>query len=368
MRDVGVVVWQDRVGAHPCPSVPKTSGSEGWSPHTGRHKALPLLTKEIDAMTLPVTFDDVRAAAERLRGVANRTPVLTSRTFNAQTGREVFFKCENFQRGGAFKFRGAYNRLSQLSAEEKRRGVVAFSSGNHAQGAALAAKLLGIPAAIVMPDDAPQVKLQATRGYGAEVIVYDRLTGNREEIARQLSEERGLTLVPPFNDPYIIAGQGTAALELLEDVPDLDAIVSPIGGGGLISGCATAAKGLRPQIAVYGVEAECADDARRSLREGRIITIPPPATIADGIRTQSVGTLTFSIMQQLLSDVVLVSDAEILEAVRFALLRMKIVVEPTGAVPIAAVMQNRIPTSARRVGVIVSGGNIGREVLAQVLG
>lgn len=317
-------------------------------------------------MTLPVTLDDVRAAAERLRGIANRTPVFTSRTFNAQTGREVFFKCENFQRAGAFKFRGAYNRLSQLSADEKRRGVVAFSSGNHAQGLALAAKLLGIPATIVMPNDAPAVKLAATRGYGAEVILYDRQTGNREEIARQLSEERGVTLVPPFNNPYIIAGQGTAALELVEDVPDLDAIVTPVGGGGLISGCATAAKGIRPGIAVYGVEAEEADDAQQSLRQGRIITIPPPTTIADGIRTEAVGTFTFAIMRELVDDIVLVSDAEILEAVRFVLPRMKMVVEPTGAVPIAAVMQNRIPGSARRVGIIVSGGNIDPELLSTI--
>ena len=312
---------------------------------------------------LPVTFADVRAAAERLRGVANRTPVMTSRTFNALTGREVFFKCENFQRAGAFKFRGAYNRLSQLSDEEKRRGVVAFSSGNHAQGVALAAKLLNVPAAIVMPDDAPPVKLAATRGYGAEVIVYDRLKGSREEIATQLSKERGMTLVPPFNDPHVIAGQGTAALELVEEVSDLDVLVTPVGGGGLISGCAIAAKSLRPQIAIYGVEAEGADDARQSLREGRIISIPPPTTIADGIRTQSVGTLTFAIMRALLSDIVLVSDDEIMDALRFVLPRMKLVVEPTGAVPIAAVMQNRIPASARRVGVIVSGGNIGADVI-----
>ena len=316
--------------------------------------------------SLPVTLADVRAAAERLRGIANRTPVLTSRTFNALTGREVFFKCENFQRGGAFKFRGAYNRLAQLTADEKRRGVVAFSSGNHAQGTALAAKLLGVPATIVMPDDAPRVKLAATRGYGAEVVTYDRLTGNREAIARQLVEERGATLVPPFNDPHIIAGQGTAALELLEEIPDLDALVSPIGGGGLISGCAIAAKGLRPQIEVFGVEAIGADDAQQSLRAGRIISIPPPTTIADGIRTESVGTLTFPIMRALLSDIVIVSDDEILDAVRFALTRMKIVVEPTGAVPIAAVMQNRIPTSCKRVGIIVSGGNISGELLGSI--
>jgi len=317
--------------------------------------------------SLPVTFDDVRAAAERLRGIANRTPVLTSRTFDALTGRQVFFKCENLQRGGAFKFRGAYNRLAQLSADEKRRGVVAFSSGNHAQGTALAAKLLGVPATIVMPEDAPRVKLAATRGYGAEVITYDRLTGNREAIARQLVEERGATLVPPFNDPHIIAGQGTAALELLEEIPDLDAIVSPIGGGGLISGCAIAAKAMRSHIQVFGVEAIGADDAQQSLRAGRIISIPPPTTIADGIRTQSIGTLTFPIMRALLSDIVLVSDNEILDAARFALTRMKIVVEPTGAVPIAAVMQNRIPAQFKRVGIIVSGGNISGELLSAIV-
>ncbi len=316
---------------------------------------------------LPVTFADVRAAAQRLRGVANRTPVMTSRTFDALVGREVFFKCENFQRAGAFKFRGAYNRLSQLSADEKRRGVVAFSSGNHAQGVALAAKLLNIPAAIVMPDDAPPVKLTATRGYGAEVIVYDRFKGSREQIATQLSKERGMTLVPPFNDPHIIAGQGTAALELVEEIPDLDALVTPVGGGGLISGCAIAAKALRPQITVYGVEAEGADDAKQSLARGEIVRIPPPKTIADGIRTESVGTLTFAIMRQLLSDIVLVSDAEIIDALRFVLPRMKIVVEPTGAVPIAAVMQSRIPPSMKRVGVIVSGGNIGMELLGSIV-
>ncbi len=318
------------------------------------------------AEKLPVTFDDVRAAAERLRGVAHRTPVLTSHTFDALTGRTVFFKCENFQRGGSFKFRGAYNRLSQLSPDEKRRGVVAFSSGNHAQGVALAAQLLHIPAVIVMPNDAPAVKLAATRGYGAEVIVYDRQTGNREEIARQLSSERGLTLVPPFNDPFIMAGQGTAALELVQEVPDLDALVTPVGGGGLISGCAVAAKGVRPPIAVYGVEAEGADDARQSLREGRIIKISPPKTIADGIRTEAIGPLTFAVMRERVNDIVLVSDAEILEAVRFALLRVKIVVEPTGAVPVAAVMQNRIPATARRVGIVVSGGNIDPPLLSSL--
>ncbi|MBI5304190.1 MAG: threo-3-hydroxy-L-aspartate ammonia-lyase [Chloroflexi bacterium] len=317
-------------------------------------------------MSLSVTFTDVRAAAARLHGIANRTPVMTSRTFDALTARQVFFKCENFQRGGAFKFRGAYNRLAQLNDDAKKRGVVAFSSGNHAQGVALAAKLLGIPATIVMPDDAPPVKLAATRGYGAEVIVYDRLRESREEIAKKLADERGVTLVPPFNDPHIIAGQGTAALELLEEIPDLDALVTPVGGGGLISGCAIAAKALRPAIQVFGVEALGADDAKQSLQRGEIVHIGPPTTIADGIRTQSVGTLTFAIMRELLNDIVIVSDDEILDAVRFVLTRMKIVAEPTGAVPIAAVMQNRIPANLKRVGVIISGGNIGGEVLGTI--
>lgn len=316
--------------------------------------------------SLPVTFADVCTAASRLNGVANHTPVMTSRTFNAMTGREVFFKCENFQRGGAFKFRGAYNRLAQLNDAEKKRGVVAFSSGNHAQGVALAAKLLNIPAAIVMPNDAPPVKLAATRGYGAEVIVYDHLAGNREAIARQLADERGMTLVPPFNDPHIIAGQGTAALELIEEVTDLDAIVTPVGGGGLISGCAIAAKGMRPSIQIIGVEAVGADDAKQSLARGEIVHIAPPNTIADGIRTQAIGTLTFAIMRELVSDIVLVSDEEIIAALRFVLPRMKMIVEPTGAVPIAAVMQNRIPANLKRVGVIVSGGNISSEILQMI--
>lgn len=314
-------------------------------------------------LSLPVTFDDVRAAAERLRGVANRTPVLTSRTFNTLTGRQVFFKCENFQRGGAFKFRGAYNRLCQLSADEKKRGVVAFSSGNHAQGVALAAKLLNIPATIVMPNDAPPVKLAATRAYGAEVIVYDRLRESREAIAKKLADERGVTLVPPFNDVHVIAGAGTAALELLEDVPDLDALVTPIGGGGLIGGTAIAAKGMQSTIKIFGVEAEGADDAKQSMQRGEIVHIDPPNTIADGIRTQSIGTLTFAIMRELLSDIVIVSDAEILTALEFVIPRMKIVAEPTGAVPVAAVMQNKIPGALKRIGVIISGGNISREVL-----
>jgi threonine dehydratase len=253
-----------------------------------------------------------------------------------------------------------------LSEAEKKRGVVAFSSGNHAQGVALAAKLLGVPATIVMPADAPAVKLAATRGYGAEVIVYDRLRESREAIAKKLADERGVTLVPPFNDPHIMAGAGTAAMELLEEIPDLDALVTPVGGGGLISGCAIAAKALRSQIQVYGVEAVGADDAQQSLRRGEIVHIEPPTTIADGIRTQAVGNLTFAVMRELLSDIVIVNDDEILDAVRFAITRMKIVAEPTGAVPIAAVMQNRIPGNLKRVGLIISGGNIGGDVLHTV--
>ncbi|HEY6042578.1 MAG TPA: threo-3-hydroxy-L-aspartate ammonia-lyase [Anaerolineae bacterium] len=315
---------------------------------------------------LPITFDDITRAAERLRGVAHRTPVLTSRTFDRQVGRQVFFKCENLQRGGAFKFRGAYNRLSQLSEAERKRGVVSFSSGNHAQGVALAAQLLNIPATIVMPDDAPPVKLNATRGYGATVVQNDRQTTSREEIARRLAAEHGYTLVPPFNDPHIMAGQGTAALELLQEIPELDALVVPVGGGGLISGCAVAAKAINPKIRIYGVEAEGADDAKQSLQKGHIVHIPPPATIADGIRTQAIGELTFAVMRELLTDIVLVSDAEILGALQFVMPRMKIVVEPTGAVGIAAVMQNKIPGSPARVGVVISGGNISNEMMREV--
>jgi threonine dehydratase len=312
---------------------------------------------------LAVGLDDVRAAAERLRGVAHRTPVHTSRTLDGLAGRELFLKCENFQRGGAFKFRGAYNAISRLSAEQRRRGVVAFSSGNHAQGVALAAQLLGAPAIICMPDDAPPVKLAATRGYGAEVRIFERATVDRDSFARAIAEERGMTIIPPYDHPDIIAGQGTAALELLEQVPELDAIVTPIGGGGLIGGCAVAAKGVRPQIRVFGVEPEGADDVRQSLEKGERVTIAPPATIADGIRTTSPGRLTFPIIQRHVERVLVVSDAAALDALRLLLLRAKLVVEPTGAVPLAAVLAGLLPAECRRVGIIVSGGNIDPAVL-----
>jgi threonine dehydratase len=312
---------------------------------------------------LVIALDDVRAAAERLRGVAHRTPVHTSRSLNELAGRELFLKCENFQRTGSFKFRGAYNAISRLDDEQRRRGVVAFSSGNHAQGVALAAKLLGAPAIICMPDDAPPVKLAATRGYGAEVRIFERATVDRDTFARAIADERGMTVIPPYDHPHIIAGQGTAALELLEQVPDLDALVVPIGGGGLIGGCAVAARGLRPAIRVFGVETEGADDVRQSVERGERVTIPPPSTVADGIRTTSPGALTFPIIRRHVERVLVVSDEQALDALRFLLLRLKLVAEPTGAVGPAAVIAGLLPPECRRVGVILCGGNIDPGVL-----
>ncbi len=314
----------------------------------------------------PITIDDIRAAAARLHGIAHRTPVATSRTLNERAGREVFLKCEHLQRGGAFKFRGAYNTISQLSDEERRRGVIAFSSGNHAQGVALAAKLLGVQAVICMPEDAPAIKVAATRGYGAEVRQYNRLKDDREAFTRAIAEERGLVMVPPFDHPNIMAGAGTATLELLEDVPDLDTILAPIGGGGLFSGTAIAAHGINPDIALFGVEPANADDTARSLRAGKRVSIPPPDTIADGLRPPMPGALTFPVIQQHAADILLVSEDEILDAVRFAMIRMKMVVEPSGAVPLAAVLSGKLPPSARRVGVILSGGNIDPSVRASM--
>jgi threo-3-hydroxy-L-aspartate ammonia-lyase len=315
-----------------------------------------------------ISVDDVRHAAERLRGVAHRTPVVTSRSLDALVGADVFFKCENLQRGGAFKFRGAYNRLACLAAEERKRGVVAFSSGNHAQGVALAARELDISATVVMPTDAPPLKVAATRGYGAEIVLYDRLTEDREAIARRLADERGLTLVPPYDHPLIMAGQGTAALELLEDVPDLDWLLTPLGGGGLLSGCAVAAKAMRPDIRLVGVETETSDDWVQSLRRGERVKIDPPDTIADGIRTQQPGALTFPIVRALVHTVTTVSDDEVRDAVRYMLLRLKLLVEPTGAVPIALVLSGRLQAlQGSRIGVIVSGGNADPALLAHIL-
>lgn len=325
-------------------------------------------------MTTPTTtdfaigIDDVRDAAQRLQGVAQRTPVVSSRTLNGIVGAEVFFKCENLQRGGAFKFRGAYNRLVQLTPEERGRGVVAFSSGNHAQGVALAARELGIAAAVVMPSDAPSLKVAATQGYGAEVVLYDRLSEDREAIASKLATERGLTMVPPYDHPMVMAGQGTAALELVEEVPGLDWLLTPVGGGGLLSGCATAAKAMRPSIQLVGVETETSNDWELSLQRGERVRIEPPDTIADGIRTQQPGELTFPIVRALVSRVMTVSDDEVKTAMRFMLLRMKLLVEPTGAVPVALVLSGRLPEMrGQRVGVILSGGNADPALLAEIV-
>jgi len=319
-------------------------------------------------VTLPISFADVQSAARQIAGVANRTPVVTSRTANQVAGCHLFFKCENLQRVGAFKFRGAYNALSRLSAQEKARGVVTHSSGNHAQGVALAAQLLGIKATIVMPTDAPASKLAATRGYGADVVLYDRQTRSREEISAQLAAERGLTFVHPYDHPHIMAGQGTAALELFEDVPGLDVLVAPVGGGGLLSGCATAARALNPAVRVFGVETESSNDWWQSFKTGERVKIPPPNTIADGMRTQQPGELTFPVVRQLVEQIVLVSDAQVVEALKFLLLRLKILAEPTGAVAPAAVLNRLIdiPPDAR-VGVIISGGNVDPGLLAELL-
>jgi threo-3-hydroxy-L-aspartate ammonia-lyase len=318
-------------------------------------------------MSLAIDFNDVKQAAQRLQGIAHRTPVLTSRTANEMAGAELFFKCENFQRMGAFKFRGAYNALAQFSAEQKKNGVCAFSSGNHAQGIALSAKLLGMPAAIVMPLDSPAVKMAATRGYGAEVITYDRYKEDRIAMGQKLANERGMTLIPPYDHAHVMAGQGTAALELLEDVGQLDKLIVCLGGGGLISGCAVAAKHLNPKIRVIGVEPEAGNDAQQSKRAGKIIKIDTPNTIADGAQTQFVGNLTFPVIQELVDDIVTVSDAQLIEAMRFSAAYMKMVIEPTGGLAMAAAMQGVIDVKGQRVGVIVSGGNIDIAQFAKYL-
>ncbi len=320
-------------------------------------------------MTQAISFDDIRAAAGRLAGHAHRTPVLQSRALDALTGARVFLKAENLQRMGAFKFRGAFNALSQFSADQRRRGVIAFSSGNHAQAIALSARVLGMPSVIVMPQDAPAIKVAATRGYqegqpGSEVVLYDRYTQDREAIGRALSAERGMTLIPPYDHPHVMAGQGTAALELIEQTADsgpLDALLVCVGGGGLISGCAVAARHLQPTIAVWGVEPEAGNDTQQSLAQGRIVHIDTPRTIADGAQTQHSGTLTFPIIQALVAGIVTASDAQLIATMRLLGERLKTVVEPTGALGLAALL-HRVPglpdLRGRRVGVILSGGNV----------
>jgi threo-3-hydroxy-L-aspartate ammonia-lyase len=315
-----------------------------------------------------LTLEDIRAAAERLAGVAHRTPVVTSRTLDERCGARIFVKCENLQRMGAFKFRGAYNFLATMSPQERRHGVVAFSSGNHAQGVALAARLLGTTATIVMPTDAPSVKVAATRGYGAEIVPYERERSHREEIARNVAAERGATLVPPFDDARIVAGAGTAALELLEDAGRLDAIVVPVGGGGLMSGTAIAAHGLDSSIAIYGVEPQAGDDFAQSLRRDERVTISVPKTIADGLQTTAPGELTFAIAREHVRSIATVSDEELRRAMRFAFERLKLVLEPSGAAALAALMNGYIPeTAGRRVGVIISGGNIDPARYAELI-
>jgi len=317
-------------------------------------------------VTTQVNFSHVAAAHERLKGVAHRTPVLRSATVDAMTGAQVFFKPENLQRMGAFKIRGAYNALSQLSAEARKRGVVAFSSGNHAQAVALSGRLLGVPATIVMPADAPRVKLEATRGYGAEIVLYQE-NQNREELAKQISAERGLTVIPPFDHPHILAGQGTAAKELIEDAGPLDILLVPCGGGGLLSGCAIAAKHLSPGCRVFGVEPAEGDDGLRAFRAGKVVQIPLPKTIADGARTMALGKLTFALIQKHVDDFFTVTDAELLKWMFFLWERMKIVVEPTGTLAAAALFEKKLDVKGKRVGVVLSGGNVDVKAMAALL-
>jgi threonine dehydratase len=314
---------------------------------------------------LAVSYDDVARAHGRLAGHARRTPALTSATVDALTGAKVVFKCENLQRMGAFKFRGAFNALSQLTAEQKKRGVIAYSSGNHAQAVALAGRTLGIAATIVMPEDAPRVKLEATLGYGASVVTYDPRTADRKALAEGLSVKHGFTVIPPYDHPHVVAGQGTAAKELLEDAGPLDALLVPCGGGGLLSGCALAASALSPGCRVIGVEPEAGDDATRSWHSGSLQTVSNPRTIADGARTPSMSALTFALARANVDDMVTVSDAEIVAALRLLWERLKLPVEPTGALGLAAALAGRVEVAGRRVGVILSGGNAD---LAFVLG
>jgi len=318
-----------------------------------------------DKTALAVSYADVASAAERLAGHAHRTPVMTSHTVDERTGARVFFKCENLQRMGAFKFRGAYNAMSRLSSDERRRGVLAYSSGNHAQAVALAGKILGVRVVIVMPSDAPAVKIEATRGYGAEIVLYDKHKEVREEVAERTARERELPVIPPFDHPHVIAGQGTAAKELIEDAGPLDYLFVPVSGGGLISGCAVAASHLAPDCKVIGVEPEAGDDATRSFKTKSLQSCHNPDTIADGARTHSLGRLTFPLVLRYVSDMVTVSDSELVEAVLYLWERMKIIVEPTGALGAAGLFERGLPVAGKRVGVILSGGNVDLKLMAK---
>jgi threonine dehydratase len=321
-------------------------------------------------MTTPAlpTFDDVKTAADRLKGHAHKTPVITSRTVNEEFGAEVFFKCESLQRMGAFKFRGAFNALSKFSEGQRKAGVVAFSSGNHAQAIALSAKLLGIPATIVMPHDAPAAKVAATKGYGGNVIVYDRYQEDREQIGRDLAQKHGFTLIPPYDHPDVISGQGTAAKELFEEIGELDAFFVPLGGGGLLAGSALSTRALSPKCKLFGVEPEAGNDGQRSFRSGSIVHIETPKTIADGAQTQHLGNHTFPIIRRDVDDVLTASDAELVECMRFAAQRMKLVIEPTGCLGFAAARQMKSQFEGKRIGVLVSGGNVDIERFCSLLG
>ncbi|SBP88502.1 Serine racemase [Thiomonas delicata] len=314
------------------------------------------------------TFDDVAAAAARLQGHAHRTPVMRSRMLDQALGAEVYFKCENLQRMGAFKFRGAFNALSQFSPAQRRAGVVAFSSGNHAQAIALSASLLGMSATIVMPQDAPAAKVAATRGYGGNVVLYDRYTEDREAIGRKLAEQHGLTLIPPYDHPDVIAGQGTAAMELFEDVGALDALFVCLGGGGLLSGSALAARALAPACKVYGVEPEAGNDGQQSFRSGAIVRIDTPKTIADGAQTQQLGAYTFAIIRRDVDDIFTATDAQLVAGMRFFATRMKLMVEPTGCLGFAAACEMKEQLRGLRVGVVLSGGNVDLERFCALLG
>ncbi|MBB5609305.1 MULTISPECIES: threo-3-hydroxy-L-aspartate ammonia-lyase [unclassified Janthinobacterium] len=320
----------------------------------------------MQTLTLP-TYADVAAAAERIAGHAHKTPVITSRTVNEEFGAEVFFKCENLQRMGAFKFRGAYNALSQFDEQQRRAGVVAFSSGNHAQAIALSAQLLGIPATIIMPEDAPAAKIAATRGYGGNVVLYDRYTQDREQIGRELAEKQGMTLIPPYDHPDVIAGQGTAAKELFEEVGPLDVLFVCLGGGGLLAGSALATRALAPDCKLYGVEPEAGNDGQQSFRSGQIVHIDTPKTIADGAQTQHLGNYTFPIIQRDVDDVLTVSDAQLVERMGFAASRMKLVIEPTGCLGFAAALQMKEELRGKRVGIIISGGNVDMQRFCELL-
>src|SRR3569832_2029262 len=319
-------------------------------------------------MTVLPTYEDVAAAARRIEGHARRTPVLRAATADAMLGARLFFKCENFQRMGAFKFRGAVNALSKFTPEQKRAGVIAFSSGNHAQAIALAARLLGMPAVILMPLDAPSAKLEATRGYGAEVITFDRYQVDREALTKQVAAERGMTLIPPFDHPDVIAGQGTAAKELIEEVGELDFLFAPLGGGGLLSGTLLAAKALSPNCNVYGVEPEAGNDGQQSLRKGEIVDIPVPRTIADGAQTQHLGDTTFGVIRRDVTDILTATDDQLVQCMRFFAERMKMIVEPTGCLGFAGARFGGVDIKGKRVGIIISGGNVDIARFAQLVG